>query len=294
MSQAGEMDRQEALETLFGPGRERGPLRPESDHLVDAAQGAELRVRFHAASPEDPMILSFPGEGEVASDYDGEGSILVRRELSLVAAEYRGTGGSSGHRDPGALLDDAAAVFGYVKGWREDHSFTGPLILMGRSLGTAAALDVAARFPGEVAGLILVAGFSRPKALVEGLGLSADPLGITEEEGFGNLEKIGELDIPLLVIHGQEDEVVGLIESMTLHQHSPARSKQLVVVPRAGHYDLQEKGAGPYYDAMAEFAFKVAGRRIRRPRRARKTRRAGKKKLRARVQEIEVRSKPKF
>lgn len=288
------MDRQAALEALFGPARERGPLRPESDHLVEAARAAELRVRFHAASPGDPMILSFPGEGEVASDCDEDGSILVRRELSLVVAEYRGTGGSSGHRDPGALLEDAASVFGYVKGWREDHSFTGPLILMGRSLGTAAALDVAARFPDEVAGLILVAGFSRPKALTDGLGLGADPPGITEGKGFGNLEKISKLDIPLLVIHGQDDEVVGLIESMTLHQHSPAKSKQLVVVPGAGHCDLPEKGAGAYYDALAEFAFKVAGRRMRRPRRARKTRGAGKKKLRARVQAIEVRSKPRF
>ena len=97
------------------------------------------------------------------------------------------------------------------------------------------------------------------------LGVDLAHLGITEEDGFRNVRKISTCTKPTLLIHGQYDEIIPLNSAAILQAQSPARSKELQVVPGASHNTVIAKGGELYFSVIKRFCNKICG--IREPRR---------------------------
>lgn len=253
------LDRPEILARLFHPRRESVPA-PEGaeDLMIPAADGAELGARFHPAEPGDPALLFFHGNGEVAADYDDLGPFFARAGWNFLALDYRGYGRSPGRPTASALLADARAAFPWVREWLAKRGCPGPMAVFGRSLGSAPALEIAASvgYPA-VAGLVLESGFARLLPLLEVLGIAAAHLGVTEEEGFRNLDKIRAYPGPTLVIHGERDQLIPPGEGRALYEASAAVDKRLLLIPGADHNSLFLHGFEPYLGALAELARKV-------------------------------------
>jgi fermentation-respiration switch protein FrsA (DUF1100 family) len=85
------------------------------------------------------------------------------------------------------------------------------------------------------------------------LGLPVAPLGIREEDGFRNLEKIASVSKPTLLIAGSRDDLIPPSESEKLLEHSGAHRKELVLVPGAGHNDIFARCGEGYFDLIARF-----------------------------------------
>ena len=79
---------------------------------------------------------------------------------------------------------------------------------MGRSLGSASVLELAAAYPEKVAGLIIESGFALAGPLLQLLGVNPASLGFTEESGFNHLAKIRTWHKPLLIIHAEFDHII--------------------------------------------------------------------------------------
>jgi alpha-beta hydrolase superfamily lysophospholipase len=229
------------------------------DHLFDLASGPRLRLRVYPGPAQAPAILFFHGNGETGRDYDPIAAAFTALPATLIAAEYRGYGPCTGRPSLSNFLDDAHASLDEARRLLEAERRSTRIVVMGRSLGSAPAIELAARRGGELAGLIVESGFSRIVPLLELLGLPAARMGITEAHGPRNLEKIGQAALPTLIMHAENDMIIPVAEAADLFAASADPGKVFVRVPRAGHNDIQLVAGRGYFDAMRSLLARIAG-----------------------------------
>lgn len=250
------LDQVDVLRVLFHPRRDIVRNDNQSDVLFIMPDGVQIGGRFHCAGPSFPLILLFHGNGEIASDYDLIAPLYVEMGVSLLVADYRGYGRSGGTPTSSALLSDAHEILGQLARVIEERgAHFSKLFVMGRSLGSAAAVEITARAGDSVSGLIIESGFVDSLALIERLGGPAlSHLG-ERKVGFNNIGKIRQVRVPTLVIHGEEDFIIPLEEGEALFQQCGSHKKQFLSIPGAGHNDLLLRGRREYFQAIRKFVF---------------------------------------
>jgi len=254
------LDQPAVLRVMFYPRRSWPGLSlvPNAhDGGVEVEPGVSLGYSLYPAGPQSPLILYFHGNGEVARDYDSIAPFYTSLGISLLVADYRGYGWSDGLPTASNLVHDAPLVFQALGQMLGEAGGQVPprVFVMGRSLGSAAAIEVACRHQEALAGLIIESGFAHTARLLARLGIVLEDLDEAQDV-FANLAKIGQVHLPTLVIHGQADALIPASEGMALYQGSaaPDDKKRLVLIPGAGHNDLLT-WADTYFEAIREFVF---------------------------------------
>ncbi|MBE0586348.1 MAG: alpha/beta hydrolase [Desulfofustis sp.] len=267
------LDHPQICSALFFPRHElRSAPPPEAYDLeVTSADGlASIGCRIHVSGDSAaPIIVFFHGNGETVGDYDEIGSFFTGVGLTIVFATYRGYGWSSGEPTVTAMLQDSNVVFDAVLQWCAEHSCTGPLLVMGRSLGSVSAIDLAYRRSDAIKALIIESGFADSLPLLESLGCPCRDLGITEAECFNNRGKIATIELPTLILHGSRDQIIPVAEAEVLQAESGARNKQFQVVPGADHNSLLAVAGSLYFAVIKRFVDGVTGANTWRQRRKR-------------------------
>lgn len=240
---------------LFYPRPDPGYPPPEGaqDHLFRVGQGVTVGARFYTVPRAKANILFFHGNGEIASDYDDLGPVYNHYGINFYAVDYRGYGKSTGQPTPRSLLEDAHPVFEEWIRWVWENGKQAPLILMGRSLGSAPALELADSYQEQVAGLIIESGMAYTVPLARALGFPVEAMGITEANGFQNADKISRFEKPTLIIHAEMDDLIPLKVGEILHAKCPAEAKRLYVVPGATHNDIFYRAGETYFRVISEF-----------------------------------------
>lgn len=259
------LDRPEVLMFLFHPRREYSAAadRPAEqptqvpgvkDILVPVSGGDVVGARLHLGDRAHPNILFFHGNGEIVADYDEIAPFYNRIGVNFLAADYRGYGRSTGRPTVSAMIQDSHAVFKFVTDWLKQNNFSGPLILMGRSLGSASAIELAAAYPERTAGLIIESGFAFAGPLLRLLGVDPQALGFREETTFAHLEKIARFRKPLLVIHAEFDHIIPFADGQALYDAAGTTEKRLLKVRGANHNDILAHGFQDYLEAVRRLA----------------------------------------
>jgi alpha-beta hydrolase superfamily lysophospholipase len=240
---------------LFHPRREAGQTPPPGAQPValTVEPGLALGGRLYPAGAQAPAILYFHGNGEIAADYDGIAPAYTGLGITLLVADYRGYGTSGGTPTAAHLLADAVAFFEGSGALLEAHGLApARLYLMGRSLGSAAAIEAALHAGDRIAGLVIESGFADTFGLLARLGLQVQ--GADEaRDGFGNAAKMARITLPTLVIHGQNDVLIPAADGQELYGHSAAEDKRLALIPGAGHNDLMWLGRQAYFHTIGAF-----------------------------------------
>jgi fermentation-respiration switch protein FrsA (DUF1100 family) len=250
------LDRPEILMFLFHPRPDWRSLTSAAsaeDVLIQVEEDVVVGARFHLAGGEAPNILFFHGNGEIVADYEDIGLSYLGMGINFLPVDYRGYGRSSGKPTITAMMRDSHVIFDYVHNWLTGRGYTGPLIVMGRSLGSASALELSVHYRDQVEGLIIESGFAYTQPLLGILGIDMEALGIKEEEGFRNRDKISSFDKQTLVIHAENDHIISFTEGQALYDACPARDKKLVMIPGANHNDIFLRGMREYMEAVREF-----------------------------------------
>lgn len=220
------------------------------DLQISVGTGISLHCRFYSRGPTSPTILFFHGNGEIVSDYDGFAALYNAAGANLVVAEYRGYGNSGGTPTFTALLSDAHVIFDAVKKELAGRKYSLELYIMGRSLGSVSALELAADRAGEIKGLIIESGFVCASRIARRLGFSGEVLEPLEEECR---QKIQRIRVPALIIHGEEDNLVPLTEAEAIYSLLKTDEKKLVIIPYADHNSLIFEGEEEYFASIAAF-----------------------------------------
>jgi len=248
------LDQPQVLQFLFHPRRDTpGKAVSDKAYLIPVDQDIEIGATFHLADPSFPNILFFHGNGEVASDYDDLGPIFNRQGINFLVVDYRGYGKSSGSPTVSSMLLDCHKILDFVINELENRNFTGCLAVMGRSLGSASALELAATRQESIDKLIIESGFAHAAPLLKTLGLDPDRIGFQETQGFGNVDKIRHWHKPLLIIHAQFDHIIDISQGQALYNFCPSADKDFLMIPGANHNDIFIKGFDPYMDSLKTF-----------------------------------------
>ncbi|MFW6080551.1 MAG: alpha/beta hydrolase [Desulfosalsimonas sp.] len=249
------LDRPEILSILFHPRPEPAGGAPEGAEDIDvqAPGGTKLGCRFYTASAELPHILFFHGNGEIAADYDALGPVYREYGINFLVADYRGYGRSTGSPTVAAMLSDSHPVLDAVIDWMKQNSRTGPLWVMGRSLGSAPALELASSRSNDICGLIIESGFAGTVSLLRHLGINTEWLGIKEASVFSNADRIAGYKGPTLIIHAQNDHIIPKEHAETLYQSSPSPAREMEIVAGADHNNIMIVAGRDYFRWIMDF-----------------------------------------
>jgi fermentation-respiration switch protein FrsA (DUF1100 family) len=247
------LDHPLALTAIFHPRPELSPLALSdgvSDHLIAVTPQINVGARFHCRAKEVANILFFHGNGEIAADYDQLGQIFNQMEINLLVADYRGYGRSGGSPTVSGMMSDCHLILEYALTWLNNNGYTGPIIIMGRSLGSASALELAASHSERLDGVVIESGFAYAAPLLRLLGVDPQQIGFKEENGFVNLDKIGRYAGPTMIIHAEHDHIIPFSDGQALFDASASATKQLVKIAGANHNDILMHGFDAYMESI--------------------------------------------
>ena len=127
---------------------------------------------------------------------------------------------------------------------------TGDIVLFGRSLGTALATDIALQHPCRA--LILESAFTNSSEMAK--LLAPILFDWRPRVPYDNLGKIDKIKAPVLVIHGDSDEIIPV--DMGRRIFAAANSpKDLYIIPGAHHNDIYAVGGNDYFQRLKSFIF---------------------------------------
>ncbi|NOR50167.1 MAG: alpha/beta fold hydrolase [Desulfuromonadales bacterium] len=167
--------------------------------------------------------------------------------VAVFIINYRGYGLSEGKTSETGTYHDVAGAMEFLnkRGWPAERT-----IIFGRSLGAAIGLEAAMNNPP--AGLIMESAFTS----VAAMGRHHYPLlnlllGWLINAKYNNLEKIAELDCPLLLIHGKSDSICPPRMAEELYARVSGE-KQLLWIPGADHNNGFLVGGESYRQALRQ------------------------------------------
>jgi len=261
MTDYSKLDRPEVLSHIFYPQQDaRTPLPPGAmDLLFEVEPGIRIGCRFYLCQCDAPSILYFHGNGETVSDHDTIGPRYNEVGINLLVTDYRGYGWSDGQPSVTTMFKDGEILLQETRKWLEENGYNGALFLMGRSLGSACAIDLAAKFPDEIKGLLIESGFADTLPLARSLGIDLNDSDLTEEECFNNSAKIALVTKPTYILHGARDQIIPAVEAEKLQSFSGAKNKEFQVVPGADHNTIIAVAGRFYFQAIKQFIDKITG-----------------------------------
>jgi fermentation-respiration switch protein FrsA (DUF1100 family) len=221
----------------------RALLRP-TDVWLDTADGVRIHAWWIPRDGASWVTLHVHGNaGNITHRYPQFREILAAGS-AILALDYRGYGKSHGRPTERGLYRDADAAYDYLlkSGFRPDQ-----IVVHGESLGTAVAVDLAARRP--CAAVVLEAPFTSAKDVARTVAPVIGPMIVW---GFDSRAKIGRIHAPVLFVHGDRDEVIPLRLGQRLFAaaHEP---KSFWFVPGAGHNDISETAGASYRRHLQSF-----------------------------------------
>lgn len=167
---------------------------------------------------------------------------LNAQGFSVFSYDYRGYGTSKGRSTEARAYMDIDAAYDYLV--NDLHVLPKHIIVFGRSLGAALAIDLAMRKP--VAGLIIESAFVTAFRVVTRIP-------VFPFDKFNNLKKIKQVRCPVLVIHSINDTLVPFWHGNKLYQMI-RKPKQHLWVQNADHNDAFWLADKNYWSTIRRFA----------------------------------------
>jgi uncharacterized protein len=196
--------------------------------------GETLIAWFLPPKAGEPVILHFGGNGDSLIGQEDRWRQIASAGVGVLAVAYRGYSGSSGHPTEAGLHADAEAAYA----WLAARYPPSDIVIMGHSLGTGVATPLAAEHPARA--LILESPFTSAVD-VGAARMTWLPVGLLMWDRFESRKTIGKVRAPVLIVHGDRDEVIDYRYGRELFALAN-QPKTFVRIPGGMHNDLPEHG----------------------------------------------------
>ncbi len=197
--------------------------------------------------PAKGTVLYAHGNGGNITYFQGVAADLANRGMDVLLYDYRGYGRSEGTAPSEAeLYADADAAYDFLITTRGVNPEK--LAIYGLSLGTTAAIDLAAR--KTCGALVLEAPLSSASDMASA-AIPLIPRGLhwILKNRFASERKIANVKCPVFVAHGEADQIIPVAQGKKVFAAAP-EPKKLLLIPRGTHWLPSVKG---YMDSVAEF-----------------------------------------
>jgi uncharacterized protein len=208
-------------------------------------------VRLHAWWLPVPnarltVLLCHGNAGNISHRLDR--ALLMQSHLAVdtLLFDYRGYGRSEGSPDEEGSYRDARAAYRWLvaRGVGPDR-----IVLFGESLGSAVAVQLALEHDARA--VVLESPFTSIPDMARAV-YPFLPLWPFVRTRYDNVSKVGRLRAPLLVLHGERDEVVPFAQGRRVFEAAP-QPKQFFAIQGAGHNDTYVVGGEAYWRALRGF-----------------------------------------
>jgi fermentation-respiration switch protein FrsA (DUF1100 family) len=199
---------------------------------------------------ENGVILYLHGNASNVGGNLGKAKHFLDMGFSVLLMDYRGYGQSLGdfpHEKQ--VYQDAQMMYDYLIQSRQIKPDN--LLIFGHSLGGAIAIELARKNPA--AGLIVEGSFTSILNIANRQKYYRFiPLKLLLHQRFASLEKLPQLLLPSLFIHGAADEMIPVAMAEQLYAAAP-HPKQLLIVPDAHHTNVATTGGDRYKETIRNF-----------------------------------------
>jgi fermentation-respiration switch protein FrsA (DUF1100 family) len=240
---------------IFFPMRyPEGDWQPAGVSFEDAWFQSPDGLRLHGwyaghESPRAVVLFCHGNAGNITHRADTLQALHDLANVSLLVFDYRGYGRSEGKPNEAGLVADARAA----RAWLADRAGVSEqdVVLMGRSIGGAVAVDLAANDGARA--LVLESTFTSVPDLAAH-HYRFLPVRKLLHTRFDSLSKIRRYHGPLFQSHGDADTIVPYESGRRLFE-AANEPKQFITIPGRDHNDPQPP---EYYEALAEFLDRLA------------------------------------
>jgi len=223
-------------------------LEPYEDVFFSAQDGTRLHGWFVHGPDERAVLLWFHGNaGNISHRLHNLKKLHDALQIPIFIFDYREYGLSEGEISKAGTFSDAQGALRYLtseKGFQKSS-----VLLFGRSLGTALAVDIASK--EECLGVILEAAFTSTDDMMRRY-FPFFTLPTTSTVKYDSLSLIESIKSPILFIHGQFDQTIPASMARRLFEIAPA-PKDFYEVARADHNDTYLVGGREYFDVWQKF-----------------------------------------
>lgn len=229
-------------------------LTPKDLHLdyeeihFDTEDGVRLHGWIFPLEGKSPIILFCHGNaGNISHRLDNV-RLLLDHGLQVFIFDYRGYGKSTGTPSETGLYTDGLAAYDYLvveRGVVPDQ-----IVLFGRSIGAAVAIDMALK--KRAGGLIIESAFTSTRDMAKSMALFR-LISYFLPPHYNMLAKISRVDVPKLIVHAERDEIVPFSMGQRLFEAAKT-PKYFYPLKRAGHNDTYGEGGEEYFQIIAAFA----------------------------------------
>ncbi len=219
---------------------------------VEPAGGPRLHAWLLRGSRRDLAVLICHGNAGNLGVQEGLLHPYLKLGVTALLFDYRGYGLSEGSPDEEGIAADVLAAFDHLASVAALSP--GRVLVHGKSLGGAPAVRAAAA--RGALGLVLESAFT---SAVD-LGRHHYPFLPVDWLLGDRLEvaaRLGSVAAPILILHGERDEIVPAAHARRLAQAAAGRAR-LVLLPHSGHNDTFEAEEEAYLGALREFLAAVA------------------------------------
>lgn len=199
------------------------------------------------------LLWSHGNAGNISHRVENLKLLHQKVNINVFIFDYRGYGRSEGRVSEEGTYRDATAAFQYLRS-RKDVDPKG-IAFFGRSLGAAVAADLAVR--EDCLALILETPFVSIREMAK-VAFPLLPIGPLLRTRYDVVEKLGKVRAPLLVLHGDKDDVVPYGQGKKVFEaaHNP---KEFYTIHGAHHNDTYIVGGEAYFKALKNFIERASG-----------------------------------
>lgn len=217
------------------------------DVYFTTIDGVKLHGWFVPGESEVTWLWFHGNAGNISHRLDNLNILRDQLGVSVFIFDYRGYGLSEGQVSEDGIYLDAEAALAYLRS-RQDVD-RGKMVFFGRSLGGAVAVDLASRRRPHA--LILESPFTSISDMAKRV-VPLVPIGALLRTKFDSLSKIDGISAPLLILHGDRDEVVPIELGQQLYE-AANEPKEFYTIPGAGHNDTYVVGGEEYFAVLRRF-----------------------------------------
>lgn len=205
-----------------------------SAETLTTADGEKIILWYAPAKAGMPTVLYFHGNAGEIGDRPLRFNYYHSRGFGVAYLSYRSYGGSSGSPSEAGFIADANAAYDWllVKGVEP-----GRIALLGESLGSGVAVQLAAQ--REVGALALEAPYTSTAEVAAKIYWWL-PVHALMKDQFKSIDFIAAVVAPLLIIHGEADELIPVEFGRRLFA-AANQPKELEIIPGFGHEVLFEE-----------------------------------------------------
>jgi len=218
------------------------------DLAIETGDGERLHAWWiPTGSPSLGHVLLCHGNAGNIGDRVPHAELLSAAGFDVLLFDYRGYGRSTGRPDERGTYRDARAARGALL--HQPDVDASRILYLGESLGGAVALDLALEHPPR--GLVLQSTFTGVRDMAR-LHYRLVPRALVPD-AYSSLGRIRGLRAPLLILHGERDEIVPPSHGRALLEAAP-EPKRMHVFPDVGHNDFVPLAGPAYAEVIASWA----------------------------------------